>query len=544
MAPTVDMTSAPMEIASPEVLNAGVSPVTNPQVGNPSSGNSNSVNQSGDMMSPTNGSGVSPMSLGGSVYSESVSNSHIGNSPMVNVNFGAGPLASFGDVNEATINGNLASLSSEFQAQVQAFTAARQNNDEAGADEALRKMERIKRQVKALKECSSVFESAAGQPEASTRSAGLTLSHRDLPKFQLSSCVRLPFPNEEAFESVEHFLTRFENIIKGSAYRDVELVWRKFLPLCLPYTDHVWFENELSKCRNWSEARSMFKDHHGSNLATRHYTDMVFTMQMGAKESISEYSKRFLQAVYNAGLPSNDPRIADRFLASLTLPVQTIIRVTVARVGRNKNANGENWTVEYITQVGRDILGDDASAYAVATSLIPNANDNSRMVNRSSVMSNGESKTFRKKPKFSHKVVKSYFCKHHGKNGTHDTGDCFSLKNQDKPAGKSCYTCKKPWVPGHKCASSNTKKVLAVSKNDQASGKREENEGKLIDEATSEINSMMEGLTYDCKYTNTEKEKEVNDMFNLLTPIIIENQKLMGRIDTGRDISFINANIF
>lgn len=97
-------------------------------------------------------------------------------------------------------------------------------------------------------------------------------------------------------------------------------------------------------------------------------------MQMGPKESISDYSKRFFGAVYNAGLPSNDPRIADRFLASLTLPVQTLIRVTVARVDRNKNTGVEGWTVEYDTQVGRDILSDDASVYAEATAQIPGAN--------------------------------------------------------------------------------------------------------------------------------------------------------------------------
>lgn len=43
-------------------------------------------------------------------------------------------------------------------------------------------------------------------------------------------------------------------------------------------------------------------------------------------------------------------------------------------VGRNKDDGNEGWTVDYITQVGRDILGDDASVYAETTSLIPGAN--------------------------------------------------------------------------------------------------------------------------------------------------------------------------
>ncbi|KAG1494148.1 hypothetical protein G6F49_013282 [Rhizopus delemar] len=114
--------------------------------------------------------------------------------------------------------------------------------------------------------------------------AGLTLSHRNLPKFQLALSVVRPFPNEEVFESVEHFLARFENIIKGSAYRDVEQVWKQFLPLCLPYSDNAWVETDLRKCNTWAEARAAFKEHHDSSLATRHYTDLVFTMQIVINE--------------------------------------------------------------------------------------------------------------------------------------------------------------------------------------------------------------------------------------------------------------------
>jgi hypothetical protein len=63
----------------------------------------------------------------------------------------------------------------------------------------------------------------------------------------------------------------------------------------------------------------------------------------------------------------------------------------------------------------------------------------------------------------------------------------------------------------------------------------------LEDEATSEVNQMMEDLSYDCKYTD-EKKKEIKEKspFNLLTPIIIEDQRLMGLIDTGSDISIID----
>ena len=455
-----------------------------------------------------------------------------------------GPSTLGGQSDESiNLDSALAMLSSEVQARVREFVAARQAGNETAVDEALRKLERAKREFKAFNEYSSVFGGAASGPtDLGAKSAGLNLSHRDLPKFQLSSCVRLPYPNEEAFESVEHFLVRFEAIIKGSAYRDIELVWRKFLPLCLQYTDHAWVETELLHCKNWNEARALFKEHHGSNLATRHYTDMVFTMRMNPKESISDYSKKFLQAVYNAGLPSNDPRIADRFLASLTLPVQTLIRVTVARVGRNKGNNNDEWTVDFITQVGRDILGDDASVYAEAASLIPGANKTVSMATRGEHSGEVTKKQFKKK--FMNKVTKNYFCKNHGANGTHDTKDCFSSKKHERAeAGeKRCFRCKKPWVRGHTC--DGKKKVLAVrqaNNEGSAAGNKEASEEDLLDQATANVSTMMEGVSFDCKYQ--EKLKDKRGKMNLLTPILIENHKLMGLVDTGSDVSFISSDV-
>ncbi|KAG1492964.1 hypothetical protein G6F52_013295 [Rhizopus delemar] len=145
---------------------------------------------------------------------------------------------------------------------------------------------------------------------------------------------------------------------------------------------------------------------------------------MSNKESIGDYSKKFLQAVYNAGLPSDDPRIADRFLASLTLSVQTLIRVTVARVGKSKDDANERWTVEYITQVGRDILGDDNKLYAEATALIPGANKSDTVKSRYSEngsrgdgsLSGHRRHQFKRRSHNMTKVNKNYFCTHHGKN--------------------------------------------------------------------------------------------------------------------------------
>ena len=61
---------------------------------------------------------------------------------------------------------------------------------------------------------------------------GLTLSRRDLPKFQLKTDSPRPFPSEEVFESAEHFLRAFEKILV-SANMDIEKNWVSLLLLCL-----------------------------------------------------------------------------------------------------------------------------------------------------------------------------------------------------------------------------------------------------------------------------------------------------------------------
>ncbi|KAG1173166.1 hypothetical protein G6F70_005918 [Rhizopus microsporus] len=82
---------------------------------------------------------------------------------------------------------NLAQLRGEMAG----YLKARSAGDDAAIDEALTKMERTKRQIVAIQECSSVFKSMNLRTGVKTSSrSDLTLSHRDLPKFQFVSSYR------------------------------------------------------------------------------------------------------------------------------------------------------------------------------------------------------------------------------------------------------------------------------------------------------------------------------------------------------------------
>ncbi|EPB86417.1 hypothetical protein HMPREF1544_06779 [Mucor circinelloides 1006PhL] len=162
------------------------------------------------------------------------------------------------------------------------------------------------------------------------RGENLALNRRDLPKFQLAPSAVKAFPNEEVFESVDHYLRTVESILNSSSL-DLEAQWAKLLPLCMPNGNRAWVDKTLLKCGSWAEAKQVFSRRFGSAVITRYNTDLGFTMTMSSSESIMDYSCRFQQAVYNPGLQLDDPRTADRFMASLILPVQTAVRITLVR---------------------------------------------------------------------------------------------------------------------------------------------------------------------------------------------------------------------
>ncbi|KAK4509772.1 uncharacterized protein ATC70_007074 [Mucor velutinosus] len=394
------------------------------------------------------------------------------------------------------------------------------------------------------------------------RSENLALNRRDLPKFQLASAAVKAFPNEEVFESVDHYLRTFESILNSSSL-DLEAQWAKLLPLCMPNGDRAWVDKTLLKCSSWWEAKQVFSRRFGSAVITRRNTDLVFTMVMSASESIMDYSCRFQQAVYNAGLQLDDPRVADRFMASLILPVQTAVRITLVR-----EQGTESWTVDRITQVARDVLGDDNRFYAHATALLPGAAFEDRQERRGyQGSSRGMSSSGRRNHGGFKRVessggTKRYHCKQHGPNDSHGSKECQFLKFEKARSEGKCVKCWKPFERGHDCSTrrppgvgpSNTAlnhEVFAasvVTKDNEsssslgASSSRDAN----ADDANSvaDQDQLMSELAFQCKLPSVNVNKAETNYFALLTPLLIcvesKNIKVIGKVDTGSQISCIS----
>lgn len=448
---------------------------------------------------------------------------------------------------QADFSGDILKLKNEFSVYYKHFVAARDREDEEAMKTLNRKMTECRLELKNLVEFNSLWKQAEpGNSESAAThmnesGGGLTLNRRDLPKFQLASSALRPFgEHEEVFESVAHFIKTFENVIASSS-QNIERVWWKYLPLCLPSAHTSWVESDLKACKNWEEVKKAFNKNFSSLAGARRHVDEVFTMKMDVGESISDYTARFLQTVYSAGLNQHDLSIGNRFLTSLLRPVRMVARLALYRSDDKK----KQWTAEQISEAARDIFGDDEEDYAEMVGSIPGLGaKRPRSSPRAGVATTGSSVSQPVVASAAHSVKKPraenlFRCSHHGPNKTHDTVNCFTLKNKKSASSavpgatekknKECFHCHAPnWTPAHHC---EKKSVLNV--------RLSEDEEATAQAIERDVDVQMNEASMECKLNNTEANE-----FNLTTPILIEGKLLLGKVDSGSDVTCIKLESF
>ncbi|KAI8973725.1 hypothetical protein BDF20DRAFT_915134 [Mycotypha africana] len=220
---------------------------------------------------------------------------------------------------EASIDYAVEEVRLEIKKCIAAWSTARIQGDRNAEDEAMGALKRSRMALKDLEDTREALLSSGKRPEPQQERLRLNLSRKDLPRFQLSSDIILPrMPGEEVFESrserdtVEQFLKTWERIANPMTGNKLHLYWRDLLPLSLPAGDDTWIEEVLKKCPSWEAAKEEFRKHHGSTTSTNRFVQKVYTMTMRPNESIINYSRRFIQTIFNAGIPRDDLRIGER----------------------------------------------------------------------------------------------------------------------------------------------------------------------------------------------------------------------------------------
>lgn len=421
-------------------------------------------------------------------------------------------------------------------------------------------------------------------PAVSVVRSGLSLSQKDLPKFQLSTDMSRPFPQDPCFESVDQFLRKWERTVSASVH-DINQVWKQFLPVSIPDGNEYWLEQTLLSAASWEEAKRRFKAHFESENAVSDFTCKVFRMEMKPNESVVEYSRKYLDAMYQAGLPRDDFRVAQCFVSSLVPAVRFEINSQLMRIPGPHS-------VEAIAKVARKIFGDSTAAYGGINSRLSrwnsfasssSASSDSRRgqhgdvhrrsrhggVHKSGFSSSSSSaggSSFKpsssKKGNVGNTGMGSgkYFCTQHGENGTHNTSDCIVLKKRTQAKqGNLCYRCSEPWSPGHKCTEKPTRKnVFSVHKKDDrgvetATSTSDEDPIDLereYDEFVASSKDVSDGDqdmedNFDCKYHKLTKEvvNRHTDSLKIRTPIRVDGKVMLGLCDTGSDCTVINFKV-
>ncbi|CAO0798843.1 unnamed protein product [Mucor circinelloides] len=174
------------------------------------------------------------------------------------------------------------------------------------------KVENMNKLISTLKQSVKLSE-ANVTASISGDNEGISLSKQDLPKFQLKSHATRYFPSEVAYDSIHHFLRSFEKVIMSSG-KAVEDVWRRYIPLTIPYDLDLWLNQDLLTAKSWSAAKDKFTSKFSNAALRLDARREVQTASMKPGETTEEYYNRFARAMMEAGYSSEDTTLGDTFL--------------------------------------------------------------------------------------------------------------------------------------------------------------------------------------------------------------------------------------
>jgi len=380
---------------------------------------------------------------------------------------------------------------------------------------------------------------------------GISLSKRDLPMFQLRSSATKYFPKDQAYDSIHHFLRSFEKVILSSG-QSVDDVWRRYIPLTIPYDLDLWLNQELLLADSWNAAKEKFTKKFNNAALRLDARREVQGATMKPGETTEEYYNRFARAVMEAGYSTEDTTLGDTFLLGFPAAWQIQINSVLCA----QYAGTSNFTAGQIVTCALNVLNSQKCPISFVNQ--KKGGGNSRAGGSSFSSSSPASSSS------SSSASSSFFCPNHGgSKARHNEKDCrknakgsnyVSKANVPKKAtgGTFCEWCGKPWFHGHTCPEYFEKrnvKVLSVQKEHPYHGpggqgrrarrsrnRSKNNNSNRVDESTL-FREAMENK--DCKY-NKQTSK---NSFNLITPLLINDIRIIGKVDPGSDVSIINKTV-
>ncbi|KAK4509718.1 uncharacterized protein ATC70_007020 [Mucor velutinosus] len=439
----------------------------------------------------------------------------------------------------------------------------------------------------AADEASASIEWLSKQVSAITKRAdskARPVNLNEIPRFQVVGQAK-HWPDHPRFTTVDHFFSAFENVIRASG-NEVNLVWKRYVPVSLPFDFESWTKNDLLACNDWDQAKALFRKHFGAPINSEESMAKLFSMRMKNNDTLQDYTNKFMKYVKDCGFPPNSNMLAKFYQFTLLRKNQQMM-VNQMSV---KHGFNHKWTINEIYECVLPLFLVDEQ----------NRGDDDVEVDIRGKRKGGSGGSG-SRTKMARVSATGYFCaKHGGSNANHNTIDCKSrLKhfgsdnkpnrattaapysmNSSSSDPKTCNFCGKPRAYGHRCQEFydwkneresrknigvHTVQTTTVRKDNKSGSGSETNDVTMESSTDSDIGDAIGDVTMEeidacldeieaedaslnCK-SNVKNVPESFNPFQLLTPIILESKegkpvRLIAKVDTGSDSTFLNKNIF
>ncbi|KAK4521737.1 uncharacterized protein ATC70_004272 [Mucor velutinosus] len=443
-------------------------------------------------------------------------------------------------------------------------------DERLAADEASASVEWLSKQVSAITK------------RADSKARPVNLN--EIPRFQVVGQAK-HWPDHPRFTTVDHFFSAFENVIRASG-NEVNLVWKRHVPVSLPFDFESWTKNDLLACNDWDQAKALFRKHFGAPINSEESMAKLFSMRMKNNDTLQDYTNKFMKYVKDCGFPPNSNMLAKFYQFTLLRKNQQMM-VNQMSV---KHGFNHKWTINEIYECVLPLFLVDEQ----------NRGDDDVEVDIRGKRKGGSGGSG-SRTKMARVSATGYFCaKHGGSNANHNTIDCKSrLKhfgsdnkpnrattaapysmNSSSSDPKTCNFCGKPRAYGHRCQEFydwkkeresrknigvHTVQTTTVRKDNKSGSGSETNDVTMESSTDSDIGDAVGDVTMEeidacldeieaedaslnCK-SNVKNVPESFNPFQLLTPIILESKegkpvRLIAKVDTGSDSTFLNKNIF
>ncbi|KAK4519292.1 Methylcrotonoyl-CoA carboxylase beta chain, mitochondrial [Mucor velutinosus] len=313
----------------------------------------------------------------------------------------------------------------------------------------------------AADEASASIEWLSKQVSAITKRAdskARPVNLNEIPRFQVVGQAK-HWPDHPRFTTVDHFFSAFENVIRASG-NEVNLVWKRYVPVSLPFDFESWTKNDLLACNDWDQAKALFRKHFGAPINSEESMAKLFSMRMKNNDTLQDYTNKFMKYVKDCGFPPNSNMLAKFYQFTLLRKNQQMM-VNQMSV---KHGSNHKWTINEIYECVLPLFLVDEQ----------NRGDDDVEVNIRGKRKGGSggSGGSGSRTKMARVSATGYFCaKHGGSNANHNTIDCksrlkhFGSDNKPNRATtaapysmsssssdpKTCNFCGKPRAYGHRC---------------------------------------------------------------------------------------------